>query len=63
MIDDLVKRLLTPVIDPFLGPLIEPIKKEAADFIEKQQQYISVYQDQINILLTRIKELEEEKDD
>ncbi len=32
--DDLVKRLLEPVIDPFFGPLIEPIKKEAADRIE-----------------------------
>ena len=35
MTDDLVKRLLEPVIDPFFGPLIEPIKKEAADRIEQ----------------------------
>lgn len=35
MTDDLVKRLLEPVIDPFFGPLIEPIKKEAADCIKE----------------------------
>ena len=32
---DLVKRLLEPVIDTFFGPVIEPIKKEAADEIER----------------------------
>ena len=35
MTDDLVKRLLEPVIDTFFGPVIEPIKKEAADEIER----------------------------
>ena len=34
MSDDLVKRLLEPVIDTFFGPVIEPIKKEAASRIE-----------------------------
>jgi hypothetical protein len=35
MTDDLVKRLLEPVIDTFFGPVIEPIKKEAVDEIER----------------------------
>jgi hypothetical protein len=35
MTDNLVKRLLEPVIDTFFGPVIEPIKKEAADEIER----------------------------
>jgi hypothetical protein len=35
MTDDLVKRLREPVIDTFFGPVIEPIKKEAAARIEK----------------------------
>ena len=35
MTDDLVKRLLEPVIDTFFGPVIEPIKREAADRIEQ----------------------------
>lgn len=30
----------------------------AADMIEKQQEYIEAYQDQTNILLTRIDQLE-----
>ena len=38
MIDDLVKRLLEPVIDTFFGPVIEPIKKEAADEIERLRE-------------------------
>ena len=41
MTDDLVKRLLQPVDDPFFGPLIEPIKKEAADRIEWMQDIIA----------------------
>jgi hypothetical protein len=32
---DIVERLLEPVIDTFFGPVIEPIKKEAADEIER----------------------------
>jgi hypothetical protein len=35
MSDDLVKRLLEPFIDTFFGPVIEPIKKEAASRIEE----------------------------
>ena len=44
MTDDLVKRLLQPVDDPFFGPLIEPIKKEAADRIEELQDIIAKIQ-------------------
>jgi len=35
---DIVKRLLEPVIDTFFGPVIEPIKKEAADEIERLRE-------------------------
>jgi hypothetical protein len=32
---DLVKRLREPLDDPFFGKVVEPIKWEAADHIEK----------------------------
>jgi hypothetical protein len=43
--DDLVKRLLEPVIDPFFGPVIEPIKKEAADRIEQLESLLKKLDD------------------
>jgi hypothetical protein len=38
--DDLVKRLLEPSIDPFFKQLIEPIKWEAAKRIEALEEAI-----------------------
>ena len=43
MSDDLVKRLLEPVIDTFFGPVIEPIKKEAASRIENLEAALKFY--------------------
>ena len=47
MTDDFVKRLLQPVDDPFFGPLIEPIKKEAADRIE-ELEFVLLFISNIN---------------
>lgn len=44
MTNDLVKRLLEPVIDPFFGPLIEPIKNEAADRIKDLNAKVALYE-------------------
>jgi hypothetical protein len=56
--DDLVKRLREEVNDHMFGIIQSPLQLEAADVIEKQREYIAVYQDQTNILLNRIEELE-----
>jgi hypothetical protein len=55
MTDDLVTRLREPVIDPFFGYLIEPIKKDAANRIEKLEgiiqelmEYVDEYSDVVD---------------
>jgi len=50
--DDLVKRLRNYCDGN------NDLMDAAADMIEKQQEYIEAYQDQTNILLTRIEQLE-----
>ena len=64
MSDDLVKRLLEPSFDTFLGPIVEPIKMEAADRIEKLEaalrwyanddQYRQIWDDQFRTWVTDV---------
>jgi CHASE3 domain sensor protein len=53
-VDELLEQLRNLVSDDD----IEMLAWRAADVIEKQREYIAVYQDQTNILLNRIEELE-----
>ena len=56
MTDDLVKRLLEPVDDPFFGKVIEPIKWEAANEIERLRSIIN--DDRLEGAADRIEQLE-----
>jgi hypothetical protein len=56
MTDDLVKRLLEPVDDPFFGEVVEPIKWEAANEIERLQSIIN--DDRLEGAADRIEQLE-----
>jgi hypothetical protein len=56
---DIVERLRAE--DPECG-LRHSIAMEAADLIEKQKEYIEVYQDQTNIMLNRISKLEKDNE-
>jgi len=57
MTDDLVKRLLEPVDDPFFGKVVEPVKWEAANEIERLQSIIN--DDRLEGAADRIEILEE----